>query len=190
MIKFFAGLVVLPLFLLEIVSPGNIIFAKPSVSPEPIPSPEAQVAEELNSFKMFWPLVAGKTLDDGFVYSLKRLKENLRGMIIFGKVEKADYLVFLATKRILEAEKLLNEGKYELANETLGDALNHLSGAEGKIQEYTENERLHNKNREMIDRLSNIEKLTGLLASNKTASSDKLKEVVDKVSSITKKLQG
>lgn len=167
----------------------NLAFS-PVLAQEGTEAQEKTIATEANSFEIFWPLVAGKTVDDGFVYSLKRLKENLRGMLIFGKVEKADYSVFLATKRVLEAEKLINENKYEPANKTLNDALGQLSTAEGKIQGFSGSDKSSARNKEMVSRFSNIEKLAGLLASRDSGSTDKLREVADKVSSIAKKLQG
>lgn len=167
------------------------VYSKGSTSSLPTisPSPTPQIKEEINSFEMFWPLVAGKTVDDGFVYPLKKLKENFRGMLIFGRVQKADYLVFLATKRVLEAEKLIKENKYKLANKTLDDALGQLSVAEKKIQGFSRPEKSSVRNKEIVGRAFNIEKLVVLLASQESGSSDKLREVADKASSIPKKLQ-
>jgi len=65
----------------------------------------------VDSYELFWPMVAGKTTADGFVYKLKILKEDVRGYLIFGPVQKADYHVFRAAKRLLEAEKLLLDKK-------------------------------------------------------------------------------
>ena len=75
---------------------------------------------EVNSFELFWPVVAGKTRGD-FLYGLKRIKEKVRGWFIFGKAEKADYEISLATKRVVEAEKLLLEEKEDLAIKTLNE---------------------------------------------------------------------
>jgi hypothetical protein len=85
-------------------------------------------ASNVNSFELFWPMVAGKTQADS-LYSLKRLKENLRGVFIFGGAQKADYNLLLATKRSLEAEKLLNEDNKDLANKTLDDMNNQLNSS-------------------------------------------------------------
>src|SRR3989304_3599259 len=65
----------------------------------------------VDSYELFWPMVAGKTTADGFVYTLKILKEDIRGYLIVGSAPRADYKVFLGVKRLLEAEKLLNDGK-------------------------------------------------------------------------------
>lgn len=170
-----------------------IYFSPPVAAATLIPNkestPSVQMSPSLNSFEMFWPLVAGKTIEDGFVYQLKRFKETVRGWFIFGKVEKVDYSVFLATKRVLEAEKLINENKYGLANETLDDALSQLSIAEEKIQGFSRSENSSARNKEMAGRLSNIDELASLLASRESDSSGKLRTVADKASSIAKKLQ-
>src|SRR3989338_9481511 len=78
----------------------------------------AQTPSPKTTFEAFWPLTAGKTIDDP-LYFLKVWKENFRGMFIFGNPKKAEYAVYLGTKRVLEAEKLLKNGKKELAHQTL-----------------------------------------------------------------------
>lgn len=77
-------------------------------------SPSANV----NAFELFWPVTAGKTIDDTW-YFLKTFKENLRAVIIFGSDQKADYYTLLATKRLLEADALIKSAQYELADKTL-----------------------------------------------------------------------
>lgn len=81
-------------------------------------SQTASTSAAVDRFELFWPLTAGKTSDQS-LYFLKRLKENFRGMLIFGTAQKADYQVMLATKRLLEADKLLIDGKTAAADETL-----------------------------------------------------------------------
>jgi len=81
---------------------------------------EDEVAE-VNSFELFWPVVAGKTRGDS-LYFLKSLKEKVIGILVFGDAKKADYLISLATKRVVEAEKLLLDGKEDLAIKTLDEA--------------------------------------------------------------------
>lgn len=89
--------------------------------------------ESVNSFELFWPLVAGKVKGDKF-YSLKTFKENARGFLIFGKPQKADYSLFIATKRILEVEKLAKDNKKELSLQTLDVALNELVDVENNME--------------------------------------------------------
>lgn len=60
---------------------------------------------EVNSYELFWPIVAGKVQGDS-MYSLKILKEKLRGRFIFSNVKKAEYNTVLSQKRLLEFEKL------------------------------------------------------------------------------------
>lgn len=85
------------------------------------------------TFEAFWPLSAGKTIDDP-LYFLKIWKENLRGMLIFGNPQKADYAVYLGTKRVLEGDKLLKEGKTNLALKTLKSADLEFSSAYSHVK--------------------------------------------------------
>lgn len=96
----------------------------------------------VNSFELFWPISAGRTEGDS-LYSLKLLKEKIGGFLAFGNTKKADYAVLLGTKRVLEAEKLLKDGKINLALKTLDKADSELNsayayvkkaGTEGKLE--------------------------------------------------------
>lgn len=75
-------------------------------------------ASEVSSYILFWPLTAGKTESNSF-YFLKLFREQLRGWFNFDDNKKADYAIFLGTKRVLEAEKLLKTGKIDLALKAL-----------------------------------------------------------------------
>jgi len=104
MVKKFAILVV-SIFLLATLP--NLVFAKTVVKVMPKPTPTASpVPAPVNSFELFWPMVAGKTMQSK-VYFLKTLKEDVRGFFIFGSAQKADYDIFLGIKRMLEAEALM-----------------------------------------------------------------------------------
>ena len=85
-------------------------------------------ATPINSFELFWPLVAGKTRGDS-MYFLKIWKENIRGLLIFGAPQKADYQTLRGTKRVLEVESLFNNSKFDLATETESSANNYLKNA-------------------------------------------------------------
>jgi|SRR3989344_1625786 len=84
-----------------------------ALATEPSPTPQT-----VNSFEVFWPMVAGKTVTDP-LYKLKLFKENVRGALIFGNLQRADYLIFLAVKRSLEIEKLLQESNLPAAQKTV-----------------------------------------------------------------------
>lgn len=118
------------------------------------PAEEVQV-EEVNSFEMFWPIVAGKTRADS-LYGLKRLKENARGWVIFGKTQKASYKVFLGLKRSLEAEKLLMNEEEELATEALEDARRELSEANLLLEKARESNPDATVDQEAYTRLENL----------------------------------
>jgi len=72
----------------------------------------------VNSYELFWPIVAGKVEGDS-LYSLKLFKEKVREMLILSDFKKADYNILIAEKRIVEAEKLINDSKFEDAKKTL-----------------------------------------------------------------------
>lgn len=67
-------------------------------------------AADFNSFELFWPVSAGSVAGD-VVYPLKELKEKVRMLLIFSDLKKADFLIVLSEKRLLEAEKLLIDKK-------------------------------------------------------------------------------
>jgi len=97
-----------------------------------------QTNESVNSFELFWPVVAGKSKGDT-LYSLKLFKEKVRGFLIFGKPQKADYSLFLTTKRVLEAEKLSKEGKKDYSVQTFDMALSQLAVVEKSIEDSGDN---------------------------------------------------
>ncbi len=91
---------------------------KTTVKTTPTPASSATPVANVDSFELFWPVVPGKTMGDT-LYGLKIFKEKVRGFLIFGIPQKANYKVTLATKRVVEAEKLITDGKTDLANQTL-----------------------------------------------------------------------
>lgn len=76
-------------------------FALTKINPKSTPQPI-----EVNSYELFWPIVAGRVHGDS-LYSLKLFKENLRGRFIFSNLKKAEYNTVLSEKRIMEFEKLV-----------------------------------------------------------------------------------
>lgn len=80
-----------------------------SVTPSPSPSPNP---ENVTSYELFWPVTAGKVMGDS-LYSVKTLKENVRGWLIFGNYKKSEYSLLLSEKRLVEAEKLITVNKDE-----------------------------------------------------------------------------
>lgn len=92
----------------------SFVFAKTPMA-SPSPSPMATV----DSFDLFWPVVAGKVSGES-LYELKLFKETLREALIFSDYRKADFNITLSVKRTVEAEKLyLNDKKYDQARKTL-----------------------------------------------------------------------
>ena len=114
-----------------------------------IATPEAQLIEQVDSFALFWPISAGKTVDDT-LFPLKKFKENMRGLLIFSSPKKAEYQLFLATKRFLEAEKLLKESKNDQMLKSLDLGLEKLASAKSSW------EKARNANAQRVNEMTNI----------------------------------
>lgn len=172
----------LPLF-----APQVALAKRPMVTPAPELSP---TPISIDSYAAFWPLVAGKTIDDP-LYFLKDLKQKIRGWVIFGNAQRANYYVFLGTKRVLEAEKLLRENKDDLADKTLKLGLMQFSGAVEKLEEAkTRGDRIENVVSEMGPRATNVVVFVDYLAQNQEGEvKSSLKEVKDKVTQLLSLLQ-
>lgn len=162
-----------------------LLFIVLLLNPVNIQAQEVQPATSsgnASSFESFWPLSAGKTIDDS-LYFLKIWKENLRGVLIFGLPQKADYAVFLGTKRVLEAEKLIQVGKKDLAEQTFKKASEQFDIAEKNIDAVLSKKQLLGSSiSTMRPRLDN---LTLFLPQLDTPESDR---VLSKVKSIRSKL--
>ena len=137
---------------------------------------------QISSFELFWPVVAGKTAGDSF-YSLKILKEKVRGFLIFGRPQKADYNVFLTVKRSVEAEKLLGEGKIDLANKTLDRAIAEVEKANNIVKEGVD---LKKKADQMNNRLDNLEIFLPWLLEQHPDKTEKLDQLLDSVKLLNK----
>lgn len=117
-----------------------------------------------DSAVLFWPLSAGKTEGDSF-YSLKLLKEQIRGFFLFDLNQKADYAVFLGTKRVLEAEQLLKNDKIDLGQKALDRADLEFSSAYQLIKKAAI-EGKFSAEKIRRDRLTNVKKLADSLKSS------------------------
>lgn len=156
----------------------------PSTSPSPSSSPSAEL---MSSFELFWPMAAGRT-DGDSLYFLKLIKEKIRGLFIFGTAQKADYEVFLGAKRMLETEKLIEEGKNDLVNKTLDRALVQFSSAQDNLKKAQDKrENVDSVKTNIKNRISNVDKLVTQL--EMTSSGDvksKLSQVKDRVGQFLK----
>lgn len=83
---------------------------KSVITPTPTADATSSANQEVDSFKLFWPIVAGRVMGDQF-YFLKSAKESLRETLAFSKFKKADFNLVLSEKRTVEAEKLYVEKK-------------------------------------------------------------------------------
>ncbi len=92
---------------------------------DPIPEAADTQSEEnqessgfVDVASIFWPIVPGTTVADGMFF-LKQLKESLQGMFTFGNVNQARYQTELSKKRIVEANKLVDDKNYDNAIKSL-----------------------------------------------------------------------
>ena len=184
--KFFKGLVTLVLLIGFVFLPTSVFAQEDGGS---IIDSRDLIDEtvEVNSFELFWPMVAGKTTGDP-LYFLKSLKEKIRGLFIFGAPQKADYAVFLATKRVIEAEKLIKEGEKGLANKSLELAVRQLDKASEKVERAQDKgisfqEEVEN----MSNHLSNLEIFIPWLILKSEGDKEALTRVLDKVESLNQK---
>lgn len=160
--------------LFTIVAVLPVAFAQENMeSSSSIPTPIVN-----NSYTFFWPVVAGKTIDDKLFF-LKELKEKFTGMFIFGEAEKVDYAVQLSTKRILEAEKLLKENKESFAMETLEKAEAQLSSAVDALNSVKEKSK-SNPNT-MVNIKKQVENLDEFLPNLKLNTGEGIQAKIDEV---------
>lgn len=125
-----------------LIFPNNIIAVDATSSATPT-----------NSFELFWPLTAGKTRADAG-YRFKIFKEELRKMFIIDSSARADYQIFLATKRLIEAENLWKRKNNKEATDSLKESYKSISEAKSEIEK-SESVSI-NRKVNMINQLNNI----------------------------------
>ncbi len=155
--------------------------ASPSPSTSPSPAP---TMEKIDTFAMFWPLTAGKTIESK-LYFLKTLKESLRGLLIFGKPQKANYQVFLGTKRVLEANYLISQNKKDFAKATFDKAKDQFDKAVGNLQ----NQEIPvNVKAESGDRVNNLKKLLKYIQNTNPEFKAQIDGLLDSLNKISSKI--
>lgn len=131
-----------------------------------------------STYEAFWPLTAGRTIGDP-LYFLKIFKEDLREIFIFGSPRKAEYAVFIGTKRVLEADKLLKEGNKDFTDKTLINAAEQFD----KAQKNMDSAKKEKKPLDVIE--SSVKpRLENLVILLQTMQSGKASEILKKVESI------
>ncbi len=153
-----------------------------SVQASPTPSPTPALVD---SFDLFWPMVAGKTMQSK-LYFLKTLKEKVRGFFIFGSAQKADYDIFLGTKRMLEAEALIKGNVPELASKAFDNAASDFDKANVNLNNAKNAGDIAQNTKDEINmRVSNLKKFVNSLINTNPSYKDKLQSILDKLNSIT-----
>lgn len=154
-----------------------------------LPTESSSPSASLNAFELFWPVSPGKTLDEP-LYFLKDLKEKIRGALIFGTPQKAEYEVLLGVKRVLETEKLLNQSKNDLANQTLDLAKLQFEMAKKNLEiAKSKKEPLKESGGVTFTRLSNLEKYLNQLIQQHTNNQDKLRVILSQVQDLLAKIK-
>ncbi len=169
------------LLLFPIASHAKNISVKPTGTQTPTPVVESNV----NSFDLFWPMVAGRTMQSK-IYFLKTLKEKVRGFLIFGSTQKANYDIFLGIKRMLEAESLIKSNLPDLARKTLDRAASEFSSANSAL-ENAKNSRdsLQETKDEINTRLEKLKKFTRFMIKEYPDYKESLDNIQNKLNSIT-----
>jgi len=116
----------------------------------------ATSVKEIDSYELFWPMVAGKTMKDS-IFPLKLFKENFQALFVFKSAPKSEYHLVLATKRFLELEKLISDKENLLSSKTLDKALKQLSVFRKNLK-LSENSKTITSNRraEIKNKLENL----------------------------------
>jgi len=114
------------IFLAFLFLPLGLVLAKTtSISPTPTPTKSVEYDfSKMTNYEMFWPIVAGKIPGDRF-YSLKLWRDKILASLYFSPLKKSEYLKQLANKRLVEAEKLLELGRFNYLPATLQDSTNN-----------------------------------------------------------------
>lgn len=160
------------------VKGAKIAVVKATSTPTPTPAP-------VNSFELFWPMAAGKTMQSK-VYFLKTLKENVRGFFIFGSAQKADYDIFLGIKRMLEAEVLMKGNVSDLANKTLDSASSDFDRANSALTDAKNSGNIDQGTKDEINtRVDNLKKFVNSLMVQYPDYKNKLQSILDKLNSLT-----
>jgi hypothetical protein len=99
------------IFILNVfLSPGLILAQDNEESTES--------AEMVDVYALFWPIVPGKTVADSMFWA-KQLKESMGEIFSFGDINKSKYQIELSEKRLVEANKLLDDKDYPNAQKSL-----------------------------------------------------------------------
>lgn len=141
------------------------------------------LAVNQDSFTLFYPIVAGKTQGDS-LYFLKTFRDQLTEVFTFGNAKKSEVNLMLATKRFLEAEKLLKNNQNTFADKTLLSFTNKLTAA----YNYAKNEQDDDISTELLIKLKDqIAKFQIILDQNN--NNTLLKETITQVTEIQDKVK-
>lgn len=169
-----------PLFAKTVVYKTPVVKAAETAKPSPSPVPTT-----VNSFEVFWPMVAGKTMQSK-LYFLKTLKEKIRGIFIFGSAQKANYDIFIGIKRMLEAEVLMKAQLTDLANRTLDSASTDFDKANSALTNAKNSSDVDQDTKNEINiRVSNLKKFVTSLEKENPGFKDKLQSIMDKLNALT-----
>lgn len=169
------------LFLLSFLT--NIKNIEAYSSPTPSPKPTT-------TYELFWPLAAGKTVDAKFFF-LKNWKENFKGKLLLGSPAKADYELLLTTKRVIEAEKLLDDKKESFGKKSLELAIQRVEKTSALLTKARQGgENIPSVKDNMLNRIDNLNIFLPRLREKADNDGDKLIDLIlARIKDIEKLLQ-
>jgi hypothetical protein len=82
------------------------------------PSSSVLAQEKVDVYALFWPVVPGTTIADSMFWA-KQLKEAFGGFFKSGNIDQSGYQIELSEKRLVEANKLVEDKDYSNALKSL-----------------------------------------------------------------------
>lgn len=151
--------------------------------PTSTPKPTSQ-----SSYELFYPVVAGKTEgESGYVFKL--IRDRIIEIMSLGNIKKSEATLKIATKRLLEAEKLVKGNKNDVAKKTLSKFNTKLAASYDFAIASKDNE-------QFVDLMTQIQEQTAkyliVLNQLKETSNSKgdIEEAIQRVTDIQNKISG
>ena len=153
----------------------------------PLPTPTSQPTQE--SYVLFYPVVSGKT-DGESLYFLKLVRDRLTEIFSFGNEKKSEVNLQIATKRLLEAEKLLKNEKENLVQNTLSKFNTKLAASYDNAIKAADSDFFP----ELLDQINSetgkyLIVLNQMLARSPEEKKDFISETIERVTEIQNKIQ-
>lgn len=141
-----------------------------------------------SSYVLFYPVVAGKT-EGETLYFVKLLRDRIAEMLTFGNEKKTGVELRIATKRLLEAEKLSKTGKADLFRNTLSKFNTKLASAYDRIMKTKDSDTFPELIDEMEQNIQKYQIILNQLVNNTPDSGKKsVEETIQRVNDIQNRI--